>query len=497
MTDRAGNLVSRRHVLAGLMATVATPALAEAPARSLRPMARPGSAVRAPGLPDIAALAEQAGIGGKVSVALAEAGTGRIVQEHGAALRLPPASVAKVMTTCYALEALGPDYVYETRLFAEGAFSGGILDGNLILSGSGDPMLTTDDLGALAKALAAAGIREVTGGFHLWQNALPYQREIDPGQLPHLGYNPALSGLNLNSNVVHFEWAKAGADYRLTMDARSSRYRPDVSMARMTAEDRDLPVYTYQDGGNYDQWTVARSALGNDGARGLPVRYPALFAGDVFRTLAAGEGIRLPAGQNRAATPRGEVIASHKSRPMSEILRLMLKYSTNLTAEAVGLKASLARGKTAASLAASAQEMARWALETKGVACQPVDHSGLGDRTRISAAALARFLGHADVAGRLPPLLKEVGVFDSDGRPLTGKATKVFAKTGTLNFVSSLAGYVQREGQGDLVFAILSADEDRRAASHNSQDEVPPGARRWSDNARWLQHRLLRDWISG
>ena len=75
MTDRAGNLVSRRHVLAGLMATVATPALAEAPARSLRPMARPGSAVRAPGLPDIAALAEQAGIGGKVSVALAEAGS--------------------------------------------------------------------------------------------------------------------------------------------------------------------------------------------------------------------------------------------------------------------------------------------------------------------------------------------------------------------------------------------------------------------------------------
>lgn len=497
MTDFGGKAIARRQVLAGLLATAAAPALAAAPARSLRPMARPGSAVRAPGLPDIAALAEQAGIGGLVSVVLAEADTGRIVQQRGAALRLPPASVAKVMTTCYALEALGAEFAFETRIIAEGVISGGILNGNLILMGSGDPMLTTDHLGTLAKAIAATGIREVTGGFHLWQGALPYQREIDASQLPHLGYNPAISGLNLNSNEVHFEWAKSGADYTLTMDARSSRYRPDVTMARMSAADRDIPVYTYEDGGDYDQWTVARSALGNGGARGLPVRYPALFAGDVFRTLSAGVGVKLPVGQIRQSVPQGQIIASHYSRPLSEILRLMLKYSTNITAEAVGLKASLVRGKRVTSLSGSAAEMARWALETKGVVCQPVDHSGLGDRSRISAAALTRFLGHAEVAGRLAPLLKEVGVFDSDGRPLTGKGTKVVAKTGTLNFVSSLAGYIQREGQSDLVFAILSADQDRRAASRESQDEVPPGARRWSDNARWLQQRLLRDWIAG
>lgn len=497
MTDDGGKTLVRRQVLSGLLATAAAPALAAAPARSLRPMARPGSAVRAAGLPDIAALAEQAGIAGKVGVVLAEVDTGRIIQTHGAALRMPPASVVKVMTSCYALEALGEDHRYQTRIIADGPVSDGILNGNLILSGSGDPMLTTDDLGVLARSLAATGIRTISGAFHLWQGALPYQREIDPGQLAHLGYNPAISGLNLNSNEVHFEWVKAGGDYALTMDARSSRYRPDVTVARMAAADRDMPVYTYEDGGDHDQWTVARSALGNGGARGLPVRYPALFAGDVFRTLAAAEGIRLPTGQIRQTAPSGQVVASHQSRPLSEILRLMLKYSTNMTAEAVGLGASIARGKRVGTLGASAGEMARWALQTKGVASQPVDHSGLGDRSRISAAALARFLGHDDVAPRLQPLLKEVGVFDSDGRPLTGNGTKVIAKTGTLNFVSSLAGYIRRQDGPDLVFAILSADEGRRAATRNSQDEVPPGARRWNNNARWLQQRLLRDWIAG
>ena len=61
MTDDSGKMIARRGVLAGLLATAASPLMAGAPARSVRPMARPGSAVRAPGLPDIAALAEQAG----------------------------------------------------------------------------------------------------------------------------------------------------------------------------------------------------------------------------------------------------------------------------------------------------------------------------------------------------------------------------------------------------------------------------------------------------
>jgi len=61
---------------------------------------------------------------------------------------------------------------------------------------------------------------------------LPNLDEIDESQLDHLGYNPAISGLNLNFNRVHFEWKRAGGGYSIAMDARSELYKPAVTVAR-------------------------------------------------------------------------------------------------------------------------------------------------------------------------------------------------------------------------------------------------------------------------
>ena len=135
--------------------------------------------------------------------------------------------------------------------------------------------------------VADTGLKEVRGAFQVYDGALPNLDEIDETQLDQLGYNPAMSGLNLNFNRVHFEWKTQGGNYSVTMDARSDKYRPDVTMARMQIVNRAAPLYTYTDGGNVDQWTVAKGALGNGGSRWLPVRYPALYAGEVFATLCA------------------------------------------------------------------------------------------------------------------------------------------------------------------------------------------------------------------
>jgi len=70
----------------------------------------------------------------------------------------------------------------------------------------------------------------------------------------------------------------------------------------------------------------------------------------------------------------------------------------------------------------------------------------------------------------------------------------VVAKTGTLNFVSALAGYLRTAGGRDLVFAIFTVDPDRRARAIAAQDEVPEGARGWNQRARRLQQQLLQRW---
>jgi D-alanyl-D-alanine carboxypeptidase len=106
-------------------------------------------------------------------------------------------------------------------------------------------VLDTDALDDMVRDLAESGIREITGAFRVATDALPAIDQIDPSQLPYVGYNPAISALNLNFNRVFFEWERAGEEYTVRMDARSDNHSPMVTVSRMTIEPRDYPIYTF------------------------------------------------------------------------------------------------------------------------------------------------------------------------------------------------------------------------------------------------------------
>lgn len=127
---------------------------------------------------------------------------------------------------------------------------------------------------------------------------------------------------------------------RLTMDARSDHEAPPVSMIGIDAVARDLPVYTHELRADREQWTVAMSALNASGSRWLPCQPPpCLCRRTVFRALLAARGCRVPEVRIAAVAP-GAVLAEVRSSTLSTVLREMLRYSTNLTAECVGLAAS-------------------------------------------------------------------------------------------------------------------------------------------------------------
>ncbi len=233
--------------------------------------------------------------------------------------------------------------------------------------------------------------------------------------------------------------------------------------------------------------------LGTGGTRWLPVRRPAIYAGDVFRTFARARGIVLDAPQ-MAAAAEGAELARIESAPLDGLIRDMLLYSTNLTAEVIGRAATRARGGSAVTLAASAQAMNGWLTAKYGVRCAFVDHSGLEEGSRISAGEMARVLVAARQEGLLRPLLRTIALVDENREPLANPPGTVVAKTGTLNFVSALAGYLRTAEGADLVFVILSAEEGRRAAVRDSPDEAPAGTWEWNADAKRLQQRLLQRW---
>lgn len=480
----------RRTVLSFLLCGAAAPALANAPGQSLRPIPKPSDAAKR-AVPLGSAFIEAAKLGGKVSYVVADANTGEVLETNKPVLAHPPASVAKAMTALFALDVLGPRHRFRTRVLALGPIEGGRLKGDLVLEGSGDPVLDADDLFELAGRLKLAGLTGVDGKLLIYDGALPLVEQIDAAQPIQVGYNPGVSGLNLNFNRVFLEWKREGAGYAVSMDGRTERRRPAVGFARADVVDRGGPIFTYQNTDTTERWTVERKALGNGGGRWLPVRRPGTYAGDVFQTFARSHGIALPNAERLPTRPEGgTVLAEHLSPELTEICKDMLKFSTNLTAEAVGLAASGAR-----SLGASGAAMSDWAAKRFAVPKAAfVDHSGLGDATQLTAHEMVKALSGPGARGVLEPILKEIALLDRDGNLMKNTQIKLVAKTGTLNFVSALAGYVRTENGRDLAFAIFASDLPRRRTLTKEQRERPRGARSWNGRAKRMHHQLIGRW---
>lgn len=150
------NVISRRLFLGGAGATVAGPLWANAPLTSPWPVPRPGEIVRR-ALPPVETLLAQARLGGKVGFVVADAQNGEVLESSNPLLALPPASVAKAVTSAYGLATLGADYRFRTRLIATGPVTAGRIDGDLVLAGGGDPMLDTDQLADLGRDAEGRG----------------------------------------------------------------------------------------------------------------------------------------------------------------------------------------------------------------------------------------------------------------------------------------------------------------------------------------------------
>lgn len=421
-------------------------------------------------------LLRRAGLVGRVAFAMIRPGQPTGPRDLAlATAAIAPASTLKALTAAYALDRLGPHHCFQTQLIRAGD--------TLILAGGGDPTLSTDDLVRLAADLVAQSPRPPSR-FAVWGGALPALSRIAPEQAEHLPYNPAISGLMLNFNRVHLGWRRVGVDYQLSIEARGSSQSPRAqTISAVPGSHSDL--FTYRQEGDREFWSVSRPALGNDGSRWLPVRLPELYAADVFQTLCRARGLILPPPEVITQLPKGEVVARLDSPPVESLIRDMLRYSTNLTAEALGLHAS-----GAPDLASSAGRMLDWlAAGDPGrlIGTVLADHSGLSEASRVSALAMARMLAGPGRDVGIAPLLRQ--------NPLQIQSeARIAAKTGTLNFVSTLAGYVG-EGADEAAFAILCIDPARRAAAIGQ--EQPAGVASWTRGARQLQADLLRAFAAG
>ncbi len=437
---------------------------------------------------------------------VADLDTGAVLDERDPDRPFAPASVAKLPTTFYAIDRLGPLFRFQTRVLVAGSRNGGTLDGDLVLLGGGDPELDTDDLLPLVTQMQERGLRYVTGKFIVDGSNGPRAPAIDGDQPTDAAYNPAISGLNLNFNRVRLKWDARKGAREMRVSAKAQRLDPEVAGVQVTLA--SLPgteMFTHRLEGRTEVWQMNEAGFRGKGARWLPVRLPEVYAGEVFQSLARDQEISLLAADVQTAPSGSMEIARHQSRPLRPMLKSMLRYSTNLTAEAVGFAAGRKDDPNVRTLADSSARMNAWAASVGGFAVgdpgfQLDNHSGLSTASRVSPRRMVEFLravvGTQPPSGERRPRLPG-GVLDLLGDyNVAAKSVKldyrkldVVAKTGTMDYVRGLAGFIATPSGRRLVFAIFSNDLGSRGQNGRRTD------RRWMAQARDFERRLVRGWV--
>lgn len=404
-----------------------------------------------------------------------DAGTGEALESRNAEKGFPPASTAKLPTMIAALGVLGPTYRFTTQALAQGTLKRGILSGDLVLAGDGDPLLTAGDLRALVIRLRDIGIEKVDGRF-IYTSALPVLAEVEPTQPETAPYNQGLGGLNIEFNRVPLTRPADGTAY--TTPPEASAVIPEAALSRAPSTD-------------------------------LPVRAPGHLAALMMRRFALAEGISLPAPEPGAPPPGAVSLAQIKSQPMIEIARAGLEYSNNMVAEVSGLAASRALGSSAETLRASADTLGVW-LEREveglsGFATALENHSGLSTESRISPAQMAALLRYALVrrfdGWRFDSLLTPGGARDT----LRGRfrdpdsAYRVWAKSGTMRYIKGLAGYLDAHSGRKLIFALFVNDPALRKELEADPHRYGVAARRlssdWRNRTDAFEAALIIRWL--
>jgi D-alanyl-D-alanine carboxypeptidase/D-alanyl-D-alanine-endopeptidase (penicillin-binding protein 4) len=443
-----------------------------------------------------------------VGCLLFDPANGHVLEAHRPDEPRIPASTTKVTTLIAALQILGTDYRFQTSLFATGEVKSGILHGSLYLHGGGDPTLTTDDLLEFISALRRAGITGVIGSFTFDESFLPPTHEINAQQPIAVSYNPGLSALSVNYNRIQLRWQHRPGDtaFATTVLSPADGGVVPVEAIRTGLLPRgfDRRIAFLADGADLDRWLLSPT-LPARGQVELPVKAdPGHVAALIFRTLCQQHGIALPLPQPATVPAAAQVLYTHQSEALPEIVTGVLHYSNNLSAELIGQVATRTLSGRPLPLHESAAMVMDWyrrtLTNTNWQGFFSANHSGLSSATRHSPRQMADILryGWTLPVGRstFPQLLPPPHWEHEDNH----SSTPIRAKSGTMDYADGLVGFLTTVRGQQLGFVILITDFPRRTALDATFDvrrtTPPPEASAWTERAKALERALVTSWIA-
>jgi serine-type D-Ala-D-Ala carboxypeptidase/endopeptidase (penicillin-binding protein 4) len=405
-----------------------------------------------------------------VSFAIVDPDSGRLVFSQNPDTLRSPASTVKVVTTFAALDLLGPAYTWHTRASIRGALDHGVLEGDLILQGGGDPYMTLERWWSFVHALRAAGLKTIHGDIVIDNTAFSLPPE-DPRAFdgrPNRSYNVLPDALMVNFQSVEFRVVPDAGARRVDIVANPAPVNLAIENHVRLAAGRcggatgrvDFEVAS----GSWDR-VIFSGALSPRCAERTFTRVllqPATYAFGTFIELWRESGGEF-SGKLRVepAPPDGQTILNFDSLTLGEIVRLTNKFSNNVMARHLLLTMGEERMGAPATIEKGAAAIAQWSRD-RGIDLQGMDvdnGSGLSRSTRISVLQMARVLAIAYHSPYAPEFLASLPLAGVDGtlrsRMKTSPAGAVRLKTGHIDGVSGVAGFVSTSSGKTYVLVSL------------------------------------------
>lgn len=422
----------------------------------------------------------------EASVEFVRLSDGKVLFSHQATKALIPASIAKLVLSAALLETLSPSFQMETRFFYTGDREKGVVSGDLIIVGDGDPFLVSEELFLIAADWKAKGIREFRGNLVI-DNSLfdgqAWDRERIQGrdQTEHAFHAPVTAfGVNFNTVAVNVApGEKVGSPALVNFDpvplqelslenhALTSSYAEiDVNVRRVTANGRTQLIVegTIPQGFPLQKFYRA-------------VNDPIQVSGGYVRSFLNTVGISVRGTVKEGRLPRtAHHFYTHKSKPLSDLVKSLNLYSSNYMADVL-LKRLAVHCCGQGSFAAGAKFLEGY-LRGKGVEGDftLTNGSGLDEGSALSARQLTtllvkvgrdyrifpEFLASLPVAGESGTLEHRFGASGTQTHGL------LRAKTGTLSSpvsVSNLSGYLHHAQHGLVAFAVIQNGKKRQQPS--------------------------------
>lgn len=406
-----------------------------------------------------------------------------------------PASTIKVVTTFAALDSLGPAYTWHTQALLQGALEAGVLRGDLILKGGGDPYMTLERWWSFVQALRAKGLRTLGGDIVIDDTAFALAPE-DPAAFdgrPHQAYNAEPSALMVNFQSVEFRLMPDPGTRRVDIAATPSPVNlaidNRIGFAAGPCNGRAARVSFEVPSAEWDRVVFSGLLSPQCAARSITrvlLSAPTYAFGTFVQLWRESGGTFDGTWRVAAAPPTATPFVSFDSVTLAEAVRLTNKFSNNLMARQLLLTLGAERFGAPATLDKGIRAISAWSAE-RGLALSDMvidNGSGLSRTTRISALELAAVLRSAYHSRYAPEFVASLPLAGVDGtlrsRPPGAEPGSVRLKTGHLDGVSGIAGYVT--GASGKVYVVVSLVNDARAGA-GTGDSVHEALVSWAQDA--------------